>query len=96
MTDFERVCRDNLLKIADAYARATGTARTTVSRKFYGQHGFFDDLAAGNCSITLSKFGSVVDAFRDRWPPNAEWPFTRAATISRPRKKIAVKNAAAA
>jgi hypothetical protein len=86
---FEKICRENLLKIAGAFAKATGLSTATVSRRFHGNQAFLDDYRRVECSITISKFGAMVEAFQKEWPKGAVWPLTRPAMISRPGKKVA-------
>ena len=83
---FEKICRENLLKIAGAFAKATGLSIATVSRRFHGNQAFLDEYRRGGCSITLSKFEAMITAFRAEWPAGAQWPLTRAAMIPRPKK----------
>ncbi len=86
---FEKTCRDNLTKIAKAYAAATDLSLSTVSRKFHGNQAFLSDYIQGNISITISKYDEMLGAFRRQWQKDARWPLTRAVTIPRPGKKVA-------
>lgn len=87
----ERTARKNLIKIAKAYAKATGTTLSAVSRKFYGKHGFLADFAKGKQSITLSNIERMVKAFSKSWPAGAAWPETEPILMSRPAEKIIPK-----
>jgi hypothetical protein len=79
------VCRDNLLLIADTYAKATGLPLDKVSKRFYGQNNFLSGFKKGNQSITLRKFDELVDKFRKDWPADTPWPHLRAVIIERPK-----------
>lgn len=81
---FAEIGRSNLLKLADAYAKATGMSLSAVSRKFYGNVTFLPEFKKGVQSISLRKFDEVVDKFRAEWPRDAAWPFLRSASIRRP------------
>lgn len=85
----EETCRDNLLAVAGEYGRATGLARATVSRQFHGNNAFLDEFRCGKCSVTLSKFQEMLDAFRSKWPKGARWPWLRAVVIAPPERKVA-------
>lgn len=78
----EDIGRQNLLAIALTYAEATGLALTTVSRKFHGSHGFFDDFRIGKVSITFSKHDEIVSEFQKRWPPDTPWPIVWTVTAA--------------
>lgn len=78
----------NLILIATAYAKATKITLTTVSKRFYGNNNFFEDLRRNRRSISIAKYEEMVDAFRGSWPDGAEWPLTRAVIIPRPGTKI--------
>lgn len=80
-----KTARDNILAIAEAYAKATGLALTTVSKRFHGNYEFFGKLRAGTCDVELKKLGSMVRAFGDRWPPKTAWPKTRLVSFRRPK-----------
>ena len=86
---FEKVCRENLIKIARAFADACGLSLATVSRRFHGNQAFLDEYRRGECSLTVSKYDSMIAAFRAQWPKDASWPLTRAVLIPRPGKKVA-------
>ena len=75
--------RQNLVKIADAYGKATGLSRSGVSKAFYGRGSFLDDFRKGRQSISLDKLDSILAEFERRWPPDAEWPFLPAIRMMR-------------
>jgi hypothetical protein len=75
--------RDNLIKLATAYAKATDKSMGQISKEFYGNGSFFDDLAAGDRSIGVDKLEKMVEQFRQNWPDGARWPLTRAIFMNR-------------
>ena len=84
-----QTARENLTKLAAAYAKATGTTMVQVSKKFYGNQGFFEGLNAKNpkdrVSVSIDKFDEMVEKFREKWPETAEWPLLNAMVIPRKR-----------
>lgn len=80
-----RILRDNLLTLAQNYARATKSSLPAVSKRFYGNVGFFAEFRAGGTSISIDKYDAVVERFREEWPSDREWPFLRAVVFARPR-----------
>src|SRR5262245_61571250 len=70
----EDVLRDYLLDIARAYAKATGYALTTVSRRFHGREYFLEEFAIGKTTITLRKYDEMVEAFESQWPRGVTFP----------------------
>lgn len=84
--DFAATAKDNLIRIAQAYARAEGIQLSTVGRRCYGNVNFFANLPRGDVEIgTLQK---VLTWFRENWPEGADWPFLPALFMDRaPRKK---------
>jgi hypothetical protein len=89
---FEKVCRENLIKLADGFAAATGLSLSTVGRRFHGNQAFFTEFKRGECSLTVSKYDEMVETFRAEWPKDAHWPFLRPAMISRPKGKKSLDN----
>jgi hypothetical protein len=79
-----RTCRENLLAIATAYARATGLTLAQVSKRFYGKGSFLGEFKRRARSVSVDKFDELVDQFRADWPEGARWPYTHAATIEPP------------
>lgn len=80
---FANVTRQNLVKIADAYARARGISRSHVSKTFYGRGNFLDEFKRGRQSISIDKMDSILKAFREQWPDGAEWPFLPVVNMGR-------------
>jgi len=70
----ENFCRDYLLSVARAYAKAEQLSLETVSRRFHGAVWFFSDFESGKVTLTLRKFDEMLDQFAEQWPDNAEWP----------------------
>lgn len=82
------ICRENLVKIADTYARATRSSKPAVSKKFYGNAAFLDRFRRGEVSISIEKYDEIVSALIAGWPPKAKWPALRAIVFPRPGKNI--------
>lgn len=73
----------NLLAIAEAYAKGKGVSLSHVSKAFYGDGSFFDDLKAGKRSVGVEKLGQMVEQFRRDWPEGVAWPSVRAGLMTR-------------
>jgi hypothetical protein len=78
--------RENLILIASAYAKATRTTLSYVSKRFYGKTAFLADFKRGDCSISIDKYDQIVTAIQDDWPPKAQWPFLRSVIIPSPAR----------
>lgn len=87
MTPVEKVLRDNLIAIIDAYRKATGRSMTAISRAFYGKAKHLDLFKAGTADIALEKYGAMIQAFQDKWPPGAPFPFLRSLIVEMPKEK---------
>lgn len=84
-----KTLRSNLNALVDAYARATGNKLETISKKFYGNKTFFRAFRARKCTLSIDKYGKVVEKFRDDWPEQAKWPSNlREVAISPPERDI--------
>lgn len=81
----EKKIRENLLAIADAYAKATGLALSTVSGKFHGKTSFLAALRAGECSLSISTVDAMLAKFSANWPSGAIWPKTQPVYMHRPK-----------
>lgn len=73
----------NLVAIAEAYAAGQGKTLSNVSKEFYGQAAFFEELRAGSRSVRLDKAAEMLDRFRADWPDEVPWPSVRAALMTR-------------
>jgi hypothetical protein len=78
-----QIVRRNLCQITDAYAAATGTPRSVVSKRFYGRSSFLDEYRQGKQTITVDKLDGILRALRREWPDNADWPFLPAIFMDR-------------
>jgi len=79
----EDTARDNLMVIIRAYRDATGKSMTAISRDFYGQSPYFDELRRGERTITLTKLDELVDKFKANWPEGVAWPVLRPMFLGR-------------
>jgi hypothetical protein len=70
--------RDNLLALAETYAKGTGKSLSHVSKEFYGNSGFFEDLRAGTRSLSIDKLQEIVEHFQEEWPADLKIPPLRA------------------
>ena len=86
MATIARTMRSNMMALATAYAEATGSRLTAVSKRFYGHTAFFDGFAEG-ASISIDKYDDVVTKMKEQWPSDAEWPSLRKVVISPPRRR---------
>lgn len=82
-----KTCRDNLLAIAGAFAKANGSSLEQVSKKYYGNSKFLREFRADRKSVSLSKYDEMVASIRKDWPAGVPWPYTRPAMIERPKIK---------
>ena len=69
--------RQNLLRVIDAYAKATGMTLPVISKRFYGNRAFLGEFKAGNGNITLAKVDDLLAKFRESWPKETDWPLLR-------------------
>ena len=83
----DKVVGRNLLKIVDAYKKATGLSDSTISTQIYGQQTFLRKFRLGEQSITVSKLQEVIQALSNRWPAGTAWPKTTAISLRRPIKQ---------
>ncbi len=83
-----KTLRANLMALADAYERATGLKLETISKKMYGNKTFFRAFRARKCSVSIDKYGQVVERFAAQWPENGRWPKLRDLVIAPPGKNI--------
>lgn len=78
-----RVLRQNMAMIVAAYRQATGLALATVSSKFYGNPLSLKDYLSGG-TITTKKYDEIIEAIRNAWPKDGDWPFGPAVIIPGP------------
>lgn len=80
----ERIMRQNLFVIAQAYSDATGLSMTTVGKKFHGNGSFFPGFLEGKLSCGVDTYFGMLDKFRAAWPKGAKWPLT--SVVPRPSR----------
>lgn len=81
--------RENMLTLAKAYARGTKCTLSATSKKFYGNTTFFKQFGASSkasgkkkrVSVSIDKYGDIVEQMRAEWPPGVDWPVTQAIII---------------
>jgi hypothetical protein len=78
--------KENLCAIVDAYMSATGLSEAQISKRFYGNVQFFREFRIGKHSISVKKLDEIVAEFKERWPPDAEWPYLRPLLMGRVAK----------
>jgi hypothetical protein len=65
--------RLNLLRCAEAYAKARGIGLPTLARLAAGDWRFFDRLSDGDKTFTARKYDEVIQWFSDNWPDDLAW-----------------------
>ena len=85
---FAETIVQNLVAIAEAYAKEAGKSISRVSKEFYGDGKFFEDLKAGKRSVSVDKADAILREFRSRWPDGAEWPDVHAVLMCRRTPEI--------
>jgi hypothetical protein len=73
-----------LLKVADAYAEATGRSLITVGRDACGNDKIFIRIRAGGGAVSRS-IEQATAWFEANWPKSARWP---AGVPGRPRRMV--------
>ena len=81
---FSKLCRDNITTVARAYAQAKGVSLSAVSKEFYGKSSFLDGFGRGEVTVSVEKYGEMVERFAASWPDGAKWPLLRAIIIPGP------------
>lgn len=69
----ERELTEHLVKVAEAYGRATGLKPGTVGRRMFGSDRFLSKVAEG-ASFTVRLYDEAMTRFAANWPDGAEWP----------------------
>lgn len=70
----EMILRDNLITLAQTYASAKGLALSTVSKQIHGKQDFLTRYAAGEVSVRLDTYFSMIDTLRGNWPEGTALP----------------------
>lgn len=65
--------KDQLLRLADAFARHTNRADATISNKIVGHARLIARLRDG-FGCTLATASRAHNWFSENWPPDLEWP----------------------
>jgi len=63
-----------LARLADAYCRATGLARPTLSSRLFGSGIVLDDIAKGTRDLNTGTYERVVRQLSMDWPDDLPWP----------------------
>ena len=67
----------NLLKMARAYAEHEGIKLATVGRYIHGSSDIFEQLEAGDASVSLKKYDAMMAELDKRWPEGLRRPKLR-------------------
>ena len=68
------VLRQNIVNLANAFAKARGIKEATVSRLIRGDMHFLKDYGRGRISVTVKKYDDIVNYFFDNWPDDTPMP----------------------
>ena len=74
--------RQQLLAVADEFARATDRSIARVSTMVRNDGKFLDGLRRGR-GCTMDTFNAAMQWFSDNWPASATWP----EAVSRPPRR---------
>lgn len=66
-------CIDQILKLADAYAAATGVEGTTLSWRVFGDTKKLGAIRSGG-DLQTKRFEGALGWFADNWPTGEAWP----------------------
>lgn len=66
--------RANILRLADAFCKATGYTIGTASRRAHSDAKFLENLRARKVSVTFRVHDKIVRWFVDNWPEEADFP----------------------
>lgn len=66
--------KDQLLAVADAYARAVGLSRSRVSTIVLNRGATLEAIAEGRADVTTGTFEKALVWFSTRWPADLAWP----------------------
>lgn len=69
----ERELTDHLVKVTEAYCRATGLGVGTIARRMFGSDRFLTRLAEG-ATFTVRLYDEALDRFSANWPEGVAWP----------------------
>jgi len=72
--EIEPQARRNILRLADAYVKATGRSYSTVSRRAHSDPRFFDLLKKREVSVTWRVTDKILSWFTQNWPPDTPEP----------------------
>lgn len=70
----EAELRQNLLRLAEAFAQAAGIGLPTLAQRSAGDWRFFDRLRDDEKTFTARKYDEVVEWFSSNWPDGMVWP----------------------
>jgi hypothetical protein len=86
MPRFASIARSNMLALFAAYARATGLTTEQVSKRMYGNMAFYKEFKAKTRTVSIDKYGQMLDLFASQWPKETPWPGLQELTITTPKK----------
>jgi len=70
----EPILRENLIRVAKAFANARGVTIRYVSTLSHGDGPFFERLMRAEGSFTVRKYDECMAWFKENWPQGIEWP----------------------
>lgn len=89
----DKIARENLFRIVDAYAKGTGLSVSTISGRFYGNQAFLANYRSGKIkSMTFRKVDEMLEKLSAVWPDGLKWPKTKPLLMDRPTGKKSVKS----
>lgn len=65
--------RDDIIALADTFARSTGLARSTLSTRVFQDGKVIDRLMRGG-DLTTLRAAKAGEWFAAHWPDGIEWP----------------------
>ena len=80
---FAKTVGENLLRIAETYAKAAGITLSQVSKKFLGRSDVLTRIIDGTYSPGSNQVDKILDDFKENWPARTAWPKMRPPPMSR-------------
>lgn len=74
MKQISPVMRDNIVRLAKAFAKERGIKLATLSRLIRGDMYFLKNYSRGKISVTTKKYDEIMQWFEDNWPETIPMP----------------------